>query len=52
MTKKEVYNNKGELLCNQGKGHDFINGLCQFCFCPETPEDQARAENAIFLSRE
>lgn len=38
------FNNKGDKICN----HEFEGGLCSKCLCPETAQDQRRAENALY----
>jgi hypothetical protein len=44
----DIYNAQGDLLCNEGKGHEFSGGLCVLCLCPESERQTQRAINAFY----
>lgn len=35
LAKKETFNHNGDALCNAGAGHEFFDGACCLCFCPD-----------------
>lgn len=47
LDRSPVYNNSGDLLCNHGRGHEFIENLCCLCGCPETDSDFDRCDSWI-----